>query len=102
VSACTTTKFYRLRDHESSPFFQLVRERFNEFEAVYPQKFQKQYGYWRPVIRTSIDKYLKCGDLKEGFARVRCPDCGEEFFVALECGSYYTSFGFRATLVLRE
>ena len=42
-------------------------------------------GYWRPVIRSSIDKFLKCGDLKEGFARVRCKDCGEEFFVAFSC-----------------
>ncbi|MBN1599992.1 MAG: transposase zinc-binding domain-containing protein [Chitinispirillaceae bacterium] len=41
--------------------------------------------YWRPIIRTSIDKFLKCGDLKEGFARVRCPDCHTEFFVAFSC-----------------
>jgi hypothetical protein len=37
------------------------------------------------VIRSSIDKFLKCGDLKEGFARVKCKDCGEEFFVAFSC-----------------
>jgi hypothetical protein len=28
---------------------------------------------------------LKCGDVKEGFARVRCPNCKEEFFVAYSC-----------------
>ncbi|MBN1760640.1 MAG: transposase zinc-binding domain-containing protein [Chitinispirillaceae bacterium] len=37
------------------------------------------------MIRSSIDKFLKCGDVKQGFARVRCPDCGEEFFVAFSC-----------------
>ena len=37
------------------------------------------------MIRSSINKFLKCGDLKEGFARVRCPDCHEEFFVAFSC-----------------
>lgn len=77
--------FYRPRDHEASPFFKIVRDRFNEFERVYPEQYQERYGYWRPVIRSSIDKFLKCGDLKEGFARVRCPDCKEEFFVAFSC-----------------
>jgi len=66
-------KFYRPRDHEVSPLFQVVREYFDEFERVYPERYQKACGYWRPVIRASIDKFLKCRDLKEGFARVRCP-----------------------------
>jgi len=78
-------KFYRPRDHEASPFFKVVRDYFDEFERVYPERYQKRYGYWRPVIRSSIDKLLKCGDLKEGFARVRCPDCKAEFFVAFSC-----------------
>ena len=60
-------KFYRPRDHEASPFFKVVRDHFEEFERVYPEKFQAKYGYWRPIIRSSIDKFLKCGDLKEGF-----------------------------------
>ena len=81
----TTPKFYRPRDHAASPFFKIVRERFDEFERVYPERFQQRYGYWRPVIRSSIDKFIKCGDLKEGFARVKCKDCGEEFFVAFSC-----------------
>jgi predicted RNA-binding Zn-ribbon protein involved in translation (DUF1610 family) len=46
---------------------------------------QKAYGYWRPVIRASINKFLKCGDLKEGFARVSCPNCGKELFLAYSC-----------------
>jgi len=77
--------FYRPRDHEASPLFQVVREYFDEFERVYPERYQKAYGYWRPVIRTSLEKFVKCGDLKEGFARVRCPDCRKEFFVAFSC-----------------
>ncbi|MBD3321216.1 MAG: IS91 family transposase [Chitinivibrionales bacterium] len=77
--------FYRPRDHEASPLFQVVREHFDEFEKVYPERYQKAYGYWRPVIRSSIDKFMKCGDLKEGFARVRCPNCKAEIFVAFSC-----------------
>jgi ribosomal protein S27E len=78
-------KFYSPRDHEASPFYKVVRDYFDEFERVYPQRYQERYGYWRPVIRASIDKFLKCGDLKEGFARVRCPDCKAEYFVGFSC-----------------
>lgn len=77
--------FYRPRDPEASPLFRVVREHFDDFERVYPERYQKAYGYWRPVIRASIDKYVKCGDLKQGFARVRCPDCGKELFVGFSC-----------------
>jgi len=76
---------YRPRNPEASPFFKLVRDYFDEFERVYAERFQPQYGFWRTVIRNAIDKYVKCGDLKEGFARVLCPDCGKEFFVAFSC-----------------
>lgn len=69
---------YRPRNHET-PFFKIVRDHFDDFEKVYPERYQAKYGYWRPVIRSSIYKFLKCGDLKEGFARVRCPDCHAAF-----------------------
>ena len=78
-------KFYRLRDHEASPFYKIVNQYFKEFERVYPDRYQERYGYWRPVINLSIEKFLKCGDRKEGFARVRCPDCKEEFFISFSC-----------------
>jgi hypothetical protein len=28
-----------------------------------------------------LQKFLACGELHEGFARVRCPKCRYEFFV---------------------
>ena len=60
--------FYRPRNHAASPFFKVVRDYFDTFEKVYTEEYQAQYGYWRPVIRTSIDKFLKCGDVKEGLS----------------------------------
>jgi hypothetical protein len=51
---------------------------FDEFERIYPQKYEKQYGFWRKIIRSSINKFVKCGDLKEGFARLKFKKCGEE------------------------
>jgi hypothetical protein len=32
-------------------------------------------GDWRPVVERTVEKFLACGDLREGFARVRCPEC---------------------------
>ena len=32
-----------------------------------------------------MERFLDCGDLKKGFARVRCPQCRHEMFVAFSC-----------------
>ena len=41
---------------------------------------------FRPVIGDVVRDYLKCGDLKEGFARVKCPVCKEEYLLlAFSC-----------------
>ena len=52
---------------------------------VYDERHQAKYGFWRPIIERSVRAYLKCGDLNQGFARVRCGDCQHEMFVAFSC-----------------
>ena len=37
------------------------------------------------MIGDAARAFLRCGDLHFGFARVRCPDCRHEMFVALSC-----------------
>ena len=76
---------YRPRHQQQSPFYQLVERFYPEFEAVYEERYQERYGFWRPIIGTVVRKFLECGDLKHGFARVRCPNCREEFFVPYSC-----------------
>lgn len=56
-----------------------------EFEKVYDELFQKQYGFYRPVISHAVRKYLECGDLHQGFARIKCPDCYHQFILAFSC-----------------
>ena len=63
-----------------TPFWQVVDEHYNEFERVYSQRYEKTYGFWRLVIGDVVGKFLACGDLREGFARVRGKDCGDEYF----------------------
>lgn len=78
-------KIYHHREPGNSPFFKVVTHYFPEFERSYIQKFEEKYGFWRPVIHTSLEKFLKCGDLREGFAGIKCNDCGHGMFVPFSC-----------------
>ena len=76
---------YHPRQPQQTPFYQLVQRFYPQFEAVYSERYQERYGFWRPIIGTVVGKFLECGDLKHGFARVRCPKCREEFLVPYSC-----------------
>ena len=77
--------FSRPRKPWETPLYRLVQDYFDQFERVYPERFQHKYGFWRPVIRKTVEEYLKCRGLREGFARVRCPECGHSIFVGFSC-----------------
>ena len=42
-----------------------------------------------PRIAEVVRNYLSCGDLSQGFARVRCSDCGHEYLLAYSCKGRY-------------
>jgi len=76
---------YRPRRPESSPLYQLLEGHYPAaagFRAVYEERFESQYGFWRPVIEQVVYKFLDCGVLEQGFARVQCSGCKAEFLVA--------------------
>ena len=58
---------------------------FDQFLGEYDHRFEKEYGYFRPVIQDVVEKYLDCGNPMCGFARIRCPDCGEERLLMFSC-----------------
>jgi hypothetical protein len=72
---------YHPRDPFQSPLWNILRNNYDEFKANYDESYEKQYGFFRPVIDEVVQDYLKCGDMKEGFARVRCtnPYCRHEY-----------------------
>ncbi len=45
---------------------------------------------------TVIYKYLDCGDLHFGFARVRCEECGHEYLLAFLIFNYFLTKGKKA------
>jgi len=58
---------------------------FDRFLAEYESRFEGEYGYFRPVVKEVVERYLDCGNPRCGFARIRCPDCAEERLVMFSC-----------------
>jgi len=78
---------YRPRHPERTTFYRLIEEHFEAFAAAHEERFEGEDGPLRPVVRRVVDAYLDCGRPESGFARVRCPGCGGEFFVAYSCAT---------------
>jgi ribosomal protein S27E len=89
MSWSDTAQLYKQRRPRESPLWQLLDEHFDEFELRYDQLFTKGYGFYRPVISHIVEKFLECGDLQQGFARVRCPDCHHEYLLSFSCRGRY-------------
>ena len=76
---------YRERHPEHMLFYRVFFYYFERFLREYEPRFEKEYGYFRPVIQDVIGKYLDCANPKCEFARIRCPDCGEEQILMFSC-----------------
>jgi hypothetical protein len=53
-----------------SPPWNILHNSYEELKANYDESYERQYGFFRSVVDDVVHDYLKCGDLKEGFARV--------------------------------
>jgi len=78
-------RVYHPREPKKSALWQILDRHFEEFERNYSEKFEKKYGFFRRVIGEVVRAFLRCGDLKDGFARVRCPKCGHEYLLQFSC-----------------
>jgi hypothetical protein len=76
---------YRPRHPERTAFYRLVDGHFAAFAAVHEERYEAEDGPLRPVVSRVVEQYLDCGRPENGFARVRCPRCRGEFFVAFSC-----------------
>jgi hypothetical protein len=76
---------YRPHNPQNSAYYRCVEDHFETFEQVYEERFERQYGFFRPYVRKVIYRYLDCGILHNGFARVKCGDCGHEYLLAFSC-----------------
>lgn len=65
-----STKQYRSRRPQITPYYQCIEDNYGKFERSYERIFKKRYGYLRPHIQKVIYQFLDCGILHNGFARV--------------------------------
>ena len=76
---------YHPRNPQASDYYRCVEAHFEELEMVWEDRYERFYGFWRPYVMEVIDRYLECGDLHCGFARVKCEDCGHEYLLPFSC-----------------
>ena len=77
---------YERRQPENSVFYQLVLKNINTLYAEAEALSEWGYGYPKHVKR-EFDRYLSCGLLAAGFARIKCstPGCRFERLVGYSC-----------------
>ena len=46
------------------------------------ERFAPRWGPWRSVVAAVVEKFLACGILEHGCARVRCGSCRHEYLLA--------------------
>jgi hypothetical protein len=76
---------YRQRTPKASPLWQCLFRHFEAFLGQYEECHQKRYGFLRPVITDVVNKFIDCGDLEHGFARIRCDQCKKDHLLAFSC-----------------
>ena len=72
---------YRRRQPEETVLYQSIQENYRSFLAV----CEEQDRVLPAFVRREFEKYLACGRLEEGFARIRCGDCGYDRLCAFSC-----------------
>ena len=76
---------YRSRHPERTVLYRVLFHYFERFLAEYEGRFEKEYGFLRPIVKEVVERYLDCGNPRCGFSRIRCPDCREERLVMFSC-----------------
>ena len=72
---------YRPRKRRTSPLWQCVRRHLPELRAS---------GRLRRAVEENVlERFLECGDLHCGFARIRCGGCGHNLLLAFSCKTRY-------------
>jgi len=58
---------------------------FERFLADYERCFEKEYGFFRPIVKEVVERYLNCANPRSGVARIRCPNCQAEHLLMFSC-----------------
>jgi hypothetical protein len=75
---------YRRREPEKTALYAIVRDNLESFLEDGRRASPNGTGY-PPFIENEFRRYLSCGQLSRGFARVQCSACGHESLLAFSC-----------------
>ena len=73
---------YRRREPEKTVLYMAVQKHLASFIADVHGADERGLPAY---VEREFTRYLSCGVLSEGFARVRCDGCGNDFLVAFSC-----------------
>jgi hypothetical protein len=57
---------YQQRNPQSTPLYFLVESLYDKVKAVWEQRFERSYGFWRGFLDDIVMRYLDCGLLECG------------------------------------
>jgi hypothetical protein len=83
--ATASAGLYRPRHPERTVLYRVLAQHFERFAQVYDERFAPTHGPLAKGAQEVVYRYLDCGIFACGFARVRCGECGHDFFVAFSC-----------------
>lgn len=81
--SATVRRRYQHREPEKTLLHRIVRENLAPFLVEAQERYPS--GELPSCIRAEFERYLRCGLLCRGFARVRCPMYHDELLVAFSC-----------------
>ena len=81
----STCRVYRPRDPRKTPLWGLLDTLYERVKGSWEERFERKYGFRRGLADEAVARYLDCGVWDNGFARVKCRRCPQEFLVAFSC-----------------
>ncbi|HSF17872.1 MAG TPA: transposase zinc-binding domain-containing protein [Vicinamibacteria bacterium] len=76
---------YRPRNVRVTALYQLLEGHYEDVRALWEEQFEKKYRFWRRFVDSVVARYLDCGTVEAGFARLKCNTCGTEKLLTLSC-----------------
>ena len=76
---------YAPRRFDLSPLFQLVYHHFDDLQECWRRHYSERLGPLREIVVHTVNRYLLCGDPREGIARHECSRCGKSLAVPFSC-----------------
>jgi hypothetical protein len=84
VRSESSLRSYQRRRPEETVLYRVVHQHLEAFLEDGRRRSEHGFGYPAHIEKT-FRRFLACGRLEEGFARLRCKSCGSEHLVAFLC-----------------